>query len=130
MSDAEQIFVAGKEEEIEQKAKKVPKKAEQAVDFLDKTQQRAAAAYAAYIEAQRQLEEAYKEQERQADGAYNEAVERARKACEESIAQAREGYEGSIAQALRTRDEAERKAQEARNETIERTWAIFTKARK
>ena len=130
MSDAEQIFVAGKEEEIEQKAKKVPKKAEQTVDFLDKTQQRAAAAYAAYIEAQRQLEEAYKEQERQADGAYNEAVERARKACEESIAQAREGYEGSIAQALRTRDEAERKAQEARNETIERTWAIFTKARK
>lgn len=141
MSDVEQIFVAGKEEEIEQKAKKVPKKAEQTVDFLDKTQQRAAAAYAAYIEAQRQLEEAYKEQERQADGAYNEAVERARKACEESIAQARmayeesiaqarKGYEGSIAQVLRTRDEAERKAQEARNETIERTWAIFTKARK
>ena len=130
MSDAEQIFVAGKEEEIEQKAKKVPKKAEQAVSFLDETQQRAAAAYAAYIEAQRQLEAAYKEQERQADGAHNEAVERARKACEESIAQARMAYEGSITQALRTRDQAERKAQEARNETIERTWAIFTKARK
>jgi phage shock protein A len=118
MSDAEQIFVAGKEE-VEEKAKKVPKKAEQAVGFLDETQQRAAAAYAAYIEAQRQLEEAYKEQERQAEKVYTEAVEQARKACEESINQA-----------LRARDEAEQKAWEARNETIERTWAIFTKARK
>ncbi len=118
MSDAERVFVASKEE-VEEKAKKVPKKAEQAVGFLDETQQRAAAAYAAYIEAERQLEGAYKEQERQADKAYNEAVEQARKA-----------YEGSVAQALRTRDEAERKAGEARNETIERTWAVFTKARK
>jgi hypothetical protein len=129
MSDAEKVFVAGKEE-VEEKAKKVPKKAEQAVGFLDETQQRAAAAYAAYIEAERQLEEAYKEQERQADKAYNEAVEQAGKACEDSIAQARKAYEGSVAQALRTRDEAERRAREARNETIERTWAVFTKARK
>ena len=140
MSDAEKVFVAGKEE-VEEKAKRVPKKAEQAIGFLDETQQRAAAAYAAYIEAQRQLEEAYKEQERQADGAYSEAVERVRKVCEESIAQARrvyeesmaqarKVYEGSIAQTLRTRDDTERKAQEARNENIERTWAIFTKTRK
>ena len=129
MPDAEKVFVAGKEED-EEKAKQVPKKAEQVVGFLDETQQRAAAAYAAYIEAERQLEGAYKEQERQADRAYNEAVEQARKACEENIAQARKAYEGRVAQILRTRDEAERKAREARNETIERTWAVFTKARK
>ena len=127
MSDAEQIFVAGKEEE---KAKKAPKKAEQAVDFLDETQQRAAAAYTAYVEAQRQLEGAYKEQERQAERVYSEAVEQAGKACEESITRARKVYEGGIAQALRTRDEIERKAREAHNEAMERTWAIFTKARK
>lgn len=129
MSDAEKVLIAGKEE-VEEKAKRVPKKAEQAVGFLDETQQRAAAAYAAYIEAERQLEEAYKEQERQADRAYNGAVEQAGKACEGSIAQARKAYEGDVAQALRTRDEAERRAREARNETIEGTWAVFTKARK
>lgn len=129
MSDAEQIFVAGKEE-VEQQAKKAPKKTEQAVDLLDETQQRAAAAYTAYIQAQRQLEEAYKEQERQAERAYNEAVEQARKACEESTTQARKVYERGTAQALGIRDAAERKAREAYNETMERTWAIFTKARK
>ena len=128
MSDAEQIFVAGKEE-VEQQTKKAPKKAEQAVDLLDETQQRAAAAYTAYIQAQRQLEEAYKEQERQAERTYNEAAEQARKACEESIAQARKVYERGTAQALGTRDEVERKAREAYNEAMERTWAIFTKAR-
>jgi len=126
MSDAEQVFIAKEEE----KAKKAPKKAEQAVDLLGETQQRAAAAYTAYVEAQRQLEEAYKEQERQAEMAYIEAVEKAGKACEESIARARKIYEESTAQALRTRDEAELKAREARSETMERTWAIFTKTRK
>jgi len=129
MPDTEHVFIAGKEE-VEQKAKKPLKKAEQAVDFLDETQQRAAAAYTAYIEAQHQLEGAYKEQERQAEKAYSEVIEQARKACEESIARARKIYEENTAQALRTRDEAEREAREARNETIEQTWAIFTKARK
>mgnify|MGYP001044762388 CR=1 FL=1 len=126
MSDAEQVFIAREEE----KAKKIPKKAEQAVDLLGETQQRAAAAYTAYIEAQRQLEEAYKEQERQAERTYNEAVEKAGKACEEGIARARKVYEASTVQALRTRDEEERKAREAHSEALERTWAIFTKARR
>ena len=129
MSDAEKVFVAGKEE-VEEKAKRVPKKAEQPIGFLDETQQRAAAAYAAYIEAERQLEEAYKDQEEQAERTYNDAIEQARKACEENIAQSRKVYEESISQALRARDEAERKARQARGETIERTWAVFTKARK
>lgn len=126
MSDAEQVFITKEEG----KAKKAPEKAEQAVDLLGETQQRAAAAYTAYVEAQRQLEEAYKEQERRAEMAYIEAVEKARKACEESIARARKIYEESIERALRACDEAELKAREARNETMERTWTIFTKARK
>ena len=129
MSDAEQIFVADKEG-VEQKGKKATTKIEQTVDFLDETQRRAAAAYTAYIEAQRQLEEAYKGQEGQADKTYNEAVEQSRKSCEESMTRARKAYEESIARALRTRDEAELKAQEARNEAMERTWAVFIKARK
>lgn len=130
MSDAEQVFVAQEEGAEEQKAKKAPRKAEQAVNLLDETQQRAAAAYAAYIEAQRQLEDAYKDQEQQAERAYNESVEQARKACEESIARAREVYQESTERALRTRDEAESKAREVRNDIMERTWAVFTKARK
>ncbi len=130
MPDAEQVFIAH-EEEAEEKVRKAPKKAEQAAGgILDETQQRAATAYAAYIEAERQLEEAYKDQEKQAERTYNDAIEQARKACEENIAQSRKVYEESISQALRARDEAERKARQARGETIERTWAIFTKARK
>jgi len=39
--------------------RKAPKAAEPMIDLLDETQQRAAAAYVAYIEAERQLERAY-----------------------------------------------------------------------
>ena len=124
-----QVFIAS-EEKAKEEVKEAPKKTEQAVDFLDETQQRAVAAYTAYIEAQRQLEEAYKGQERQAEKAYNETVERAKNACEETLSQCRKVYEGNVSQALRTRDEVERKAREARNEAMERTWAVFTKARK
>jgi len=88
MLEPEQIFVADKGE-AEQKGKRDTKKIEQTVDLLNETQQRAAAAYTAYLEAQHQLAEAYKEQERQANKTYNEVVEQARKSCEESIAQAR-----------------------------------------
>jgi predicted ATPase len=129
MSDVEQVFVV-QEGEGEQKAKKLPKKAEQATGVLDETQQRAMAAYAAYIEAERQLEEAYKDQEKRAEKDYEKAIEQARKACEESIAQGRRIYEESIDRALRTRDEAERKAREAHNESVQQTWAVFIKARK
>jgi len=118
MSDAEQIFIAT-EEEVEQKARKASKKVEQTINLLDETQQRAAAAYAAYKEAERQLEEAYKEQERDAERIYNEAVDQARRVCEESTTQA-----------LRTYTEAEQKAREARNEAVGQTWAVFTKVRK
>jgi len=129
MPEPEQIFVADKGE-TEQKGKKDNKKIEQTVDFLSETQQRAAAAYTAYLEAQRQLEEAYKEQERQANKTYNEVVEQARKSCEESIAQARKAFESSVSRSLRISDEAEMKARESRNEALERTWAVFIKARK
>lgn len=129
MSEPEQIFVADKGE-AEQKGKKDTKKIEQTVDLLNETQQRAAAAYTAYLEAQRQLEEAYKEQERQANKTYNEVVEQARKSCEESIAQARKAFESSVTRSLRISDEAELKARESRNEVLERTWAVFIKARK
>jgi len=140
--EAEQVFIATEtEEETEQKGKKIPRRAEQAVDFLDETQQRAAAAYLAYIEAERQLEEAYKDQEGLAEKAYGEAVEQARKSCEETIAQdrklyedtisqARQAYEETTARALKTREEAERKARQVHNQTLERTWIVFTKARK
>jgi len=129
MSEPEQIFVADKGE-AEQKGKKDTKKIEQTVDLLNETQQRAAAAYTAYLEAQRQLEEAYKEQERQANKTYNEVVEQARKSCEESIAQAKKAFESSVTRSLRICDEAELKARESRNEALERTWAVFIKARK
>jgi len=129
MSDAEQIFVVNKGE-AEQKGKKDTKKIEQTVDFLNETQQRAAAAYTAYLEAQRQLEEAYKEQERQANNVYNEVVEQARKSCEESITQARKAFESSVTRSLRINDETELKARESHHETLERTWAVFIKASK
>jgi len=140
MSDADEVFVVS-EEEAEQKAKKAFRKAEPAVESLDETQQRAMTAYAAYLEAERQLETAYKDQERQAEKGYTDVVAQARKLCEENIAQAkkvyedstahaRKVYEESVTQALKTRDEAERKAREARGETMERTWIVFTKARK
>ncbi|MEA3253605.1 MAG: hypothetical protein U9Q17_01510 [Chloroflexota bacterium] len=147
MSDpAEQVFIAH-EEEGEQKTKKAARKtepeevAETLGGAFDATQQRAAAAYMAYLEAQRQLEEAYKDQELQAEKTYNTTIEQVRKACDESIAQATRARNESIAQAnkaceesmaqvLKTRNEAEKKAREAHNETIDRTWAIFTKARK
>lgn len=129
MSDAEQVFVVS-EEEAEQKAKKAFRKAEPVVESLDETQQRAMTAYAAYLEAERQLETAYKDQERQAEKVYTDAVAQSRKVCEESLAQARKVYEESVSHALKTRDEVERKASEARSETMERTWIVFTKARK
>jgi hypothetical protein len=140
--EAEQVFIATEaEEETEQKGKKTPRRPDQAVDFLDETQQRAAAAYIAYIEAERQLEEAYKDQEGLAEKAYSEAVEHARRTCEETIAQggklceetigqARQAYEETVARALKTREEAERKARQVHNQTLERTWTVFTKARK
>jgi len=140
--EAEQVFIATEtEEETEQKGKKPPRRADQAVDFLDETQQRAAAAYLAYIQAERQLEDAYKDQEGSAEKAYGEAVEQAKGTCEETIAQgrklcedtmnqARKAYEETIARALKTREEAEHKARETRNQTLERTWTVFTKARK
>jgi len=129
MSESEKIFVADKGE-TEQKGKKDTKKIEQTVDFLSETQQRAAAAYTAYLEAQRQLGEAYKEQERQANKAYNEVVEQARKSCDESITQARKAFESSVTRSLRISEEAELRARESRNEVLERTWAVFIKARK
>lgn len=151
MQEDEQFFMAQQEEgtaepevagESEQKGKKAQRKAEQAVmSGLDETQQRAAAAYAAYLEAEHELERAYKEQEAEADRQYNDALEAARRTCEESIESSRKKHEDnversrreceqSVNEALNARAEAERQAREARNETMERTWSTFTKARK
>lgn len=124
-----QIFL-GDEKKAKEEVEWTLNRVEPGVDFLAETQQRVAAAYTAYIEAQHQLEEAYKKQEQQVEKAYNEAVEQARKACEESLAQCKKVYEESVALALRTRDEAEQTARKTHNEAMERIWAVFTKARK
>jgi hypothetical protein len=125
----------------EQQTKKVPKKTEQAEEPLGEIRQRAMSAYAAYVEAERQVEQAYKSQEQQAGKNYQGAKQQTEKVCEESIAQAlkireeaeqkaKRVCEESIAQTLKIREEAAQKAWEARNEIMERTWAVFIKSRK
>ena len=68
MSDREQQVFSVGEEEAEQEAKMTPKKTEPTepvVEPLDEIRQRALSAYAAYMDAERQVEKAYKEQEQQ-----------------------------------------------------------------
>jgi len=147
MADPKEQDVVANEEEAGQPPQKGAKKAKQQTAApspvlpLDEIQQRASMAYTAYLEAQRQVEDAYKDQEQQTGRAYQQAKEQARKAYGESIAQAlrtreeaeeraRKVYEESAAQALRNLEEAEQKAWEAHNEAMEQTWLVFTKSRR
>jgi len=134
-----QRIVEQKPEEIEQEAKKAARKiVEQPVEGtgLGEIQQRAVMAYAAYIEAEREVERAYRDQQQKIEKAYLGAREKARKTCEESVAQtlnareeaeekARKTCEESVAQALSAREEAEGKARKACEEKV----ALAMKAR-
>ncbi len=96
-----------------EESKKAPKAAEPTIDLLDETQQRAAAAYVAYVEAERQLERAYKEQEAKAEKSYASSLERARKENEDAVGAARRAYEASLAHAKKAMEDGVTKAQQA-----------------
>jgi hypothetical protein len=136
--------VEQKPDEIDQETKKVAKKAnEQTLEGtgLSEIQQRAVMAYAAYIEAEREVEKAYLDQQKKIEKDYLETREKARKACEESIAQALKAREAAeekarkdcdekVALAMKAREEADLKSLEARNVSLEQSWDIFIKSRK
>jgi hypothetical protein len=105
--------------------KKAPRAAEPTIDFLDETQQRAAAAYVAYVEAERQLERAYKEQEAKAEKAYADSLERARKENEEAVAAARRSLETSQGQARKVMEDGLAKARQAYEDSASQLRKAF-----
>jgi len=80
MANAEEAPVKQKEPDVQaDDTGKAAKPAEPTMDFLDETQQRAVAAYVAYVEAERQLENAYKDQEQKAEKAYSDSLDHTRR---------------------------------------------------
>ena len=80
---------------------------------LDEVMGQAEKAYAAYMEAERQVARIYKSNEVQVANAYRKAEEQANRACEEGVRQALEARDEAIEQASEVREEAERQAREA-----------------
>ena len=108
---------------------------------------RAERAYAAFLEAQREVARAYKGQEKQAEAAYRKAEQRANEACEAAMEQvlkarlqAEQGaeeayrrardeaaavYQESVRQVLRDRKETMEQAWETSKQAVEQSWKIF-----
>ena len=118
MAHEEEVAVKAVAETPTAEPKKTPKAAEPTIDLLDETQQRAAAAYVAYVEAERQLERAYKEQEAKAEKAYADSLERAARQSEEAIAAARRSYEQSQAHSRKVMEDGEAKARQAYENSV------------
>lgn len=107
-------------------------------------------AYAAHLEAQKEVMRAYKENERQLDEMlkraeekanfdYEMALEEARKAlqaaeadCEAAYEKAKEmakqTYDAQLREAIRMRTEAVERAKSEHGKTMEQAWLIFAKA--
>ena len=87
---------------------------EQVIDPLTELLGRAQSAYAAYMEAEKEVARAYKARERQVERSYKEAEQQANSACE-----------AATEQALRVREKAEQQAEETCKKAKEKAMDVY-----
>lgn len=98
---------------------------EQAIEPLAEVLGRVESAYAAYVDAEREVAKAYKANEQQVEKSYKEVEQQANSTCEQAIAQALRVREGAEQQAEKAYQKAKEQAEETSRRTKEQTKRTY-----